>query len=111
MSSYNLWLQHTSKYEVSKLNNLKHKFLVSLKLFLVMGISWMFEIASSAHGQAHTIWKIMGSFTCLQGIVVFLILVVLRRRAMQGLASKNCCLLITRPLAKKLSLQDDTEDQ
>ncbi|CAK1583626.1 unnamed protein product [Parnassius mnemosyne] len=111
MSSYNLWMQHTRKYEVSKLNNLKHKFLVSLKLFLVMGISWIFEIASFAHGQAHIIWKIMDIFNCLQGVVIFLILVVLRRRAMQGLANENCCLLITRPLAEKLSPHDDADDQ
>ncbi|XP_014372083.2 probable G-protein coupled receptor Mth-like 3 [Papilio machaon] len=111
ISSFNLWMQQNRKYEVSKLNNLKHKFLVSLKLFLVMGISWTFEIASFAHGEAHIIWKIMDIFNCLQGVVIFLILVVLRRRAMQGLANEHCCLMITRPLAEKLSPHDDADDQ
>ncbi|XP_047537058.1 probable G-protein coupled receptor Mth-like 3 [Vanessa atalanta] len=110
MSSISLW-RHTRKYEVNKLNNLKHKFLVSLKLFLVMGISWIFEIASFAHGAEHIIWKIMDTFNCLQGVVIFLILVVFRRRAIQGLASENCCLCITRPLAEKLSPHDDNDDQ
>lgn len=32
------------------------RFLISLKLFLVMGISWIFEIASFAHGGEHIIW-------------------------------------------------------
>ncbi|CAH0728340.1 unnamed protein product, partial [Brenthis ino] len=110
LSSINLW-RHTRKYEVNKLNNLKYKFLISLKLFLVMGISWIFEIASFAHGGEHIIWKIMDIFNCLQGVVIFLILVVFRKRAMQGLAKENCCLFITRPVAEKLSPHDDSDDQ
>lgn len=110
LSSISLW-RHTRKYEVNKLNNLKHKFLVSLKLFLVMGISWIFEIASFAHGGEHIIWKIMDTFNCLQGVVIFLILVVFRRRAIQGLAREGCCLIITRPWAEKLSPHDDSDDQ
>lgn len=53
----------------------------------------------------------MDIFNCLQGVVIFLILVVLRRRAMQGLAAEGCCLPITRPLAEKLSPDDDADDQ
>ncbi|CAH0756383.1 unnamed protein product [Diatraea saccharalis] len=110
LSSYLLW-QQTNKYEVNTLNNLKHRFRLSLKLFLVMGISWIFEIASFAHGEQHIIWKIMDTFNCLQGVIIFLLLVVFRRRAMRGLASEHCCLPITRPLAEKLSPHDDTDDQ
>ncbi|XP_072929921.1 probable G-protein coupled receptor Mth-like 2 [Epargyreus clarus] len=110
ISSLKLW-RHTRKYEVNKLNNLKHRFLESLKLFLVMGISWIFEIASFAHGERHIIWKIMDTFNCLQGIVIFLILVLLRKRAMKGLADENCCLIFTRPLAEKLSPHDDEDDE
>ncbi|VVD01573.1 probable G-protein coupled receptor Mth-like 3 [Leptidea sinapis] len=110
MSSIHLWTQNR-KYEVNKLNNLKRKFLTSLKLFLVMGISWIFEIASFAHGESHIIWRIMDIFNCLQGVVIFLILVVLRRRAMKGLAGERCCLLFTRPLADKLSPDDDADEQ
>ncbi|KOB69856.1 G-protein coupled receptor Mth2 [Operophtera brumata] len=79
MSSFNLWRQ-TIKYDVNKLNNLKHK-------------------------------KIMDTFNCLQGVVIFLLLVVFRRRAVQGLAQENCCLPLTRPLAEKLSPHDDLDDQ
>ncbi|XP_023940357.2 probable G-protein coupled receptor Mth-like 3 [Bicyclus anynana] len=110
LSSLKLW-RSTRKYEVNKLNNLKHKFLTSLKLFLVMGISWVFEIASFAHGESHVIWRIMDIFNCLQGVVIFLILVVFRRRAIRGLASENCCLFITRPWAEKLSPDDDADDE
>lgn len=53
----------------------------------------------------------MDIFNCLQGVVIFLILVVFRKRAMQGLASENCCLFITRPIAEKLSPHDDSDDQ
>ncbi|XP_030024665.1 probable G-protein coupled receptor Mth-like 3 [Manduca sexta] len=110
LSSFKL-VQHKRKYEVNKLNNLKHSFLLSLKLFLVMGISWVFEIASFAHGEAHIIWKIMDTFNCLQGVVIFLLLVVLRKRVITSLAEENCCLFITRPLSSRLSPHDDTDDQ
>lgn len=110
LSSYNLW-QQTKKYEVNKLNNLKHRFRLSLKLFLVMGISWIFEIASFAHGEQHIIWKIMDTFNCLQGVIIFLLLVVFRRRAMRGLAAENCCVPIIGPWANKLSPHDDPDDQ
>ncbi|CAK1553907.1 unnamed protein product [Leptosia nina] len=111
LSSYNLWNYNKKKYEVNKLNNLKRKFLTSLKLFLVMGISWIFEIASFAHGEKHILWKIMDTFNCLQGVVIFIILVLLRRRAMRGLAEEGCCLFFTRPLANKLSPDDDADEE
>lgn len=53
----------------------------------------------------------MDTFNSLQGVVIFFLLVVFRRRAMQGLAQENCCLIVTRPLADKLSPHDDAEDQ
>ncbi|KAI8425073.1 hypothetical protein MSG28_006938 [Choristoneura fumiferana] len=53
----------------------------------------------------------MDIFNCLQGFVIFLILVVLRRRAIQGLVQENCCLPMMRPLASKLSPLDDSDDQ
>ncbi|XP_026735178.1 probable G-protein coupled receptor Mth-like 3 [Trichoplusia ni] len=110
LSSFTL-LRHTRKYEVNTLNFLKHKFLLSLKLFLVMGMSWIFEIASFAHGEAHIVWKIMDTFNCLQGVIIFLLLVILRRRAMRGIASENICTWCSRPLAEKLSPHDDSDDQ
>lgn len=53
----------------------------------------------------------MDIFNCLQGVVIFLILVVFRKRAVQGLASENCCLFVTRPWAERLSPDDDADDQ
>ncbi|CAB3249078.1 unnamed protein product [Arctia plantaginis] len=110
LSSYNL-LRETRKFQLNNLDNLKHRFLLSLKLFLVMGISWIFEIASFAHGEAHIIWKIMDIFNCLQGVVIFFLLVILRRRAIRGLVGENCCLVVTKPLADKLSPHDDSDDE
>ncbi|XP_063387762.1 G-protein coupled receptor Mth2-like [Cydia fagiglandana] len=110
MSSIHLW-RDTRKYEVNKLNILKYRFLLSLKLFLVMGVSWIFEIASFAHGESLIIWEIMDVFNCLQGVVIFLILVLLRRRAVHGLVKENCCLAVLRPLADRLSPDDDPDDQ
>lgn len=53
----------------------------------------------------------MDIFNCLQGVIIFLLLVVFRKRAIQGLAKENCLLFITRPLAEKLSPHDDSEDE
>lgn len=55
--------------------------------------------------------KIADTFNCLQGVVIFLILVVLRRRAIRGLAKASCCLMVTGRLADKLSPHDDSGDQ
>lgn len=53
----------------------------------------------------------MDTFNSLQGVVILFLLVVLRRRAMRGLANEGCCLFITQPLAAKLSPYDDEEKQ
>lgn len=54
---------------------------------------------------------IMDTFNSLQGVVIFLLLVVFRRRAIKGLLQESCCLPITRSLVDKLSPHDDPEDQ
>ncbi|GBP03934.1 Probable G-protein coupled receptor Mth-like 1 [Eumeta japonica] len=109
-SSVQLWMD-AKKYEASTLNNLKYRFLLSLKLFLVMGISWIFEIISFIHGESHIIWTIMDTFNCLQGLVIFLLLVVLRKRAMMGLAEGGCCRGVTRFIADRVSPHDDSDDK
>lgn len=53
----------------------------------------------------------MDTFNCLQGVIIFLLLVIFRRRAMRGLASENICTRFSRPLAEKLSPHDDSDDQ
>ncbi|XP_059053293.1 probable G-protein coupled receptor Mth-like 1 isoform X2 [Achroia grisella] len=55
--------------------------------------------------------KITDTINCLQGVTIFVILVVLRRRAIRGLVNESCCLRITRPLAEKLSPNDEECDQ
>lgn len=53
----------------------------------------------------------MDTFNSLQGVVILFLLVILRRRAMRGLADEGCCVFITRPLADKLNPYDDEEKQ
>lgn len=53
----------------------------------------------------------MDIFNCLQGVVIFFLLVILRRRAIRGLVGENCCLVVTKPLAEKLSPHDDSDDE
>lgn len=53
----------------------------------------------------------MDIFNCLQGVIIFLLLVVLRKKVIQNLANENCCVFLTRRLSDKLSPHDDSDDQ
>lgn len=53
----------------------------------------------------------MDIFNGLQGVIIFVLLVVLRKRAIQGLIDEGCCLFVARPLSNKLNPNDDSDDQ
>ncbi|XP_077300265.1 G-protein coupled receptor Mth2-like [Arctopsyche grandis] len=88
ITSHKLW-NKTSYNNVSKIRSLKYKFVLYLKLFLVMGISWLFEIISFIHDGRHIVWMIADAFNCLQGVVFFLVLIAFRKRALRGLAERG----------------------
>ncbi|KAJ3647428.1 hypothetical protein Zmor_019307 [Zophobas morio] len=60
-----------------------------------MGISWIFELLSAAFQEVdpvlQTIWYVTDGLNTLQGILIFLILVVLRKRVIRGLADRSLC--------------------
>jgi hypothetical protein len=67
-----------------KLNKFRDRFGLLLKLFLIMGVSFLFEVVStffdfkknSTTAVVETIWD---TFNCLQGLFIFVIFLVKRR--------------------------------
>ncbi|XP_050434181.1 G-protein coupled receptor Mth-like [Adelges cooleyi] len=65
----------------------KEKFVMSIKLFLVMGISWIAEVLSRSFPQLNSIWEIMDSVNTLQGVLIFFIFVA-KRKVLNDLKKK-----------------------
>ncbi|KYB26825.1 G-protein coupled receptor Mth-like Protein [Tribolium castaneum] len=73
---------------------LKYRLLLCVKLFFIMGISWIFELLSAAFQESNplqVIWHVTDVLNTLQGILIFLILVVFRKRVVRGLADRSFC--------------------
>jgi len=51
------------------------RFMMNVKLFCVMGVSWFLEIVATVYKQNSLWWSISDTFNCLQGVLVFLIFV------------------------------------
>lgn len=51
------------------------RFMMNVKLFCVMGVSWFLEIVATVYKQNSLWWGISDTFNCLQGVLVFLIFV------------------------------------
>nr|DAC74017.1 TPA_exp: secretin G protein-coupled receptor Mthl2 [Tribolium castaneum] len=67
-----------------KLNNFRDRFGLLLKLFLIMGISFLFEVVSGFYDFKKSETTIMveliwDTFNCLQGLFIFLIFIVKKR--------------------------------
>ncbi|CAH1102868.1 unnamed protein product [Psylliodes chrysocephalus] len=70
---------------------LKYRLRLYMKLFFIMGITWILEIVSAAFhdSKIRWIWIITDIFNALQGFVIFLILVVFRKKIKRSLASRK----------------------
>ncbi|KAF5289863.1 hypothetical protein FQR65_LT01997 [Abscondita terminalis] len=94
----------------SKIKSLKYKCLLYIKLFFIMGISWIFEVLSFAFDDKkhfiRYIWMITDFINSIQGVLIFLILVVLRKRAVRGLAKRG---LFCIPLPNQWKTLQDEE--
>lgn len=106
-TSITLWRR---TFRSSSMSSLKFKFTMCLKLFIVLGVAWIFEIASSAHGEDFIIWFITDIFNALQGFIIFLILVIFRRRAIKGLHKRGWTFCASTLVEKILAKVEDEED-
>lgn len=52
---------------------------MNIKLFSVMGISWLLEIMATLYQQQSFWWSISDVFNCLQGVLVFFVFVFKRK--------------------------------
>ncbi|KYN36953.1 G-protein coupled receptor Mth2, partial [Trachymyrmex septentrionalis] len=95
MTSWRLWHQYR-EYTGSKLRIMRLKCLLYIKLVLIMGITWIFELLSFAFGPMNDFWIQIFFFVTdllngLQGFIIFLLLVATRKRVRKLLAKKRLC--------------------
>ncbi|XP_047369507.1 G-protein coupled receptor Mth2-like isoform X2 [Vespa velutina] len=93
LTSWRLWHEYR-EYIGNNLRALRFKCLLYIKLMLVMGITWIFEILSFAAGTTQWYWIPTDILNTLQGFIIFLLLVVTRKRVRKLLAKKKPCGII-----------------
>ncbi|XP_032664451.1 G-protein coupled receptor Mth2-like [Odontomachus brunneus] len=91
LTSWRLWHQYRD-YTGSKLRVLRFKCLLYIKLVLIMGITWIFEVISFAvDTKIEEFWIPTDLLNGLQGVLIFLLLVATRKRVRKLLAKKRPC--------------------
>lgn len=70
---------------------------MNLKLFIVMGVSWLLEILATVFDKRPNLWLVSDAFNLLQGVLVFFIfvfkksvLVAFRKKLGKSLPSDDC---------------------
>lgn len=108
-----LWKDMKGCNNSVKIKSMKYKCLLYIKLFFIMGLSWIFEVVSFAFQNQQNfldyIWLVTDFINALQGVLIFLILVAFRKRALRGLAKRGLC-CIHLPQQWK-TLQDEECDE
>ncbi|OAD60406.1 G-protein coupled receptor Mth2, partial [Eufriesea mexicana] len=90
LTGWRLWHQYRN-YSESKLRVLRFKCLLYVKLIFVMGITWIFEVISYADQTKNDLWIPTDILNALQGFIIFLLLVAMRKRVRKLLAKKRPC--------------------
>ncbi|CAH2045432.1 unnamed protein product, partial [Iphiclides podalirius] len=93
----------------SHIKALKYKFVMTIRLFIIMGVPWIFEMIGSLMEES-IIWVIMDFVNILQGPLVFLLLVVFRRRVVKALHRRGFLECISDRVEKYLAVGDDAEE-
>ncbi|XP_028166175.1 G-protein coupled receptor Mth2-like isoform X1 [Ostrinia furnacalis] len=95
-------------FATSHLKALRYKFLMTTRLFILMGITWIFEMISSLV-EINIGWVIMDIYNTMQGLFIFLVLVVFRRRVVKALYKRGWLDCAAGPLERWLAVGDDDE--
>ncbi|XP_069675012.1 G-protein coupled receptor Mth2-like [Periplaneta americana] len=75
-----------------EIRSLKYKCLLYLKLFLLMGMTWVVRIIFAVISSTNKVyWVVMNLAVMLQGLFIFIILVLFRKRALRGLLKQFKC--------------------
>ncbi|EEB18426.1 class B secretin-like G-protein coupled receptor GPRmth4, putative [Pediculus humanus corporis] len=91
-SSWMLW-KRCRDSTISTIRSLKFKCVMYLKLFLLMGVTWIFEMISYATSDMSEytkyLWLLTDCINSAQGVLIFLILVAFRQKVRLGLLNKK----------------------
>ncbi|KAK9498121.1 hypothetical protein O3M35_004000 [Rhynocoris fuscipes] len=87
LTAIRLWKDYKDTSPGTRIQVLRFKCVLYLKLFLTMGISWIFEIASYLFEP--DIWFITDIVNCLQGVIIFIVMVATRKRVLRLIANSG----------------------
>ncbi|XP_065167339.1 G-protein coupled receptor Mth-like [Atheta coriaria] len=108
-----LWIERKTMDDL-KTKSLKYKVRLYIKLFVIMGIMWIFEVISSVLDHVHAIldyvWIVTDYVNVLQGALIFFLLVVLRKRALRGLSSRGICCMTFPSTWKNFNDEEEAAD-
>ncbi|KAG5672696.1 hypothetical protein PVAND_002805 [Polypedilum vanderplanki] len=79
-------------YTLDTIRVLRKKCILYLKLFLLGGFTWIFEVLSytfNDHSPSAWVWIIIDSLNCLHGVLVFCVLILWRQRIRKELANQK----------------------
>ncbi|XP_045776428.1 probable G-protein coupled receptor Mth-like 2 [Maniola jurtina] len=93
----------------SHIKALKYKFIMTVRMFIIMGLPWVFEMISSLC-RPHVFWVITDIFNTLQGIFIFLLLVVFRKRVIKAMFKRGWLDCISGFIERHLAVGDDDEE-
>ncbi|XP_046601623.1 G-protein coupled receptor Mth2 isoform X1 [Neodiprion lecontei] len=89
LTCYQLWHKYRS-LGGTRLDVMKFRCKLYLKLASVMGITWIFEVLSSTTGSEWLqYWLVTDVINSLQGFIIFLLLIASRKRVRKLLAKKK----------------------
>lgn len=96
-------------FSSSHIRALKFKFVMTVRLIILMGLPWIFEMIGSLV-EKHIIWTILDVFNTLQGILIFLLLVVFRKRVIKMMYKHGWLNCISGFIERHLATEDDEEN-
>ncbi|XP_074037329.1 G-protein coupled receptor Mth2 isoform X2 [Leptinotarsa decemlineata] len=83
----------------SKTKILKYRLKMYAKLFFIMGITWIFEVMSAVlvNDKYKWIWYFTDALNALVGLIIFLVLVIFRKKVIRSLANRKIFMLLRLP--------------
>ncbi|KAJ2953285.1 hypothetical protein O0L34_g870 [Tuta absoluta] len=101
-----LWKQTFSS---SHIKAIKYKITMTLRLAGVMGVAWAFEMIGSLV-KNHIIWELIDLVNSLQGLIIFLLLVVFRRKTIKAMHRHGWLDCVSGPVERYLAVGEDEEE-
>ncbi|XP_066993684.2 G-protein coupled receptor Mth2 [Anabrus simplex] len=85
-----LWKTDNQIKVMGKLRSMRYKCMLYVKLSLLMGLTWIFEVISFIQGDSVPFfWYCTDLLNCLQGVIIFLLMVAFRKRVLRGMVKNK----------------------